>query len=119
MTIPLIRHIKSSISLKLFIAFLVVVMLSLLALLLTLNSLNKTREAQDRLTQEALPLLRVSKDFSLTLFEHLVIVEQITSTPSNHKSLSQQLKEREESLKIKLDELQKLTGKAIDTNPIA
>jgi len=104
----IIESIKSSISLKLFLAFTVIVLLSLIALLLTLNSLDKTRQVQYRLTQEALPLLQISKDFSQSLFTYLTLLENATIAPSNHSLINakKQLAAKQQEVQHRLTHLQ-------------
>ncbi len=115
---PLIKKIQSSISLKLFLAFFIIVFLSLLSLLVTINSLSKTSDAQYRLTQEALPLLRTSNAFSLSLFEYLALLEQITTNQNANATFSERLQAREDKIQTNLEALQEITPKELDVTPI-
>jgi len=113
-----LSRVQSSITLKLLMTFLVVILLSLAVLVFTLATLTNTQTVQERLTKQALPLLSASQELSKSINDYTILVERVSIANVSNTDLINAIEQQEKLIYESLSKLKKFVKDEVNSDTI-
>lgn len=115
-----IKNIKSNISTKLLLVLLSITTLSFAVTILAITTLNKTRDSQIKLSQQTLPILKTSQNFSQSILEYMIILERLSTLTNIHdiKGEKNLINKHKNAVEYQLSEMAYLTNEHTEIKKI-